>query len=140
VAAAKLIVIVAAAVFAACSALAFEESEKRVQISIFDLVKARPRAIAREARLERAYVEKVIVVLKSHQTDVLACLKGDETLTSTFEISIVASGSAQVTTGSAGDAIAACVSEALRKIEYPRHSWRDAVEIEAPLRLERRTL
>jgi hypothetical protein len=136
VAAYSMIGVILLAVFSAHATT--PEPERKVEISIYDLVNRKSHRIGKD-KVDREYIEKILSALRANQSKLSACLKSEETLNSTFTLKIAKDGVAQVHSASE-TSLEGCTREALKRIEYPTHSYRGAVEVEVPIEIQKQLL
>ena len=119
------------------------EPEKKITISIFDLVNkrsgSREHPKKTDSGLDRRYVELVVAALKEQRFNLLSCLKDGETLNAQIRIDIANHGEAQVSALDRDDTIADCAVKVLTEVHYPDHRLKGSVEIDLPLSIEKRT-
>jgi hypothetical protein len=119
-----------------------DQPETKVQISIFDLVKAHVgNKKLQDVALDRQYIESVLAVINQAQNELLACVKPGEKLETHFSLDIESTGHASAKNLLTQDTTTSdCVVKALATPTYPAHHYSGNVELEFPLKISRTRL
>lgn len=117
-----------------------EIPETVVQISVYDLSRT---AVKRAPRLPEGYGAAVARKVMEKKGSLLACLEQFDSVAAAWQVDLNISprGGAQVSLDGEGEAkVKDCVSKRLGEISFPVHPLKKSVNVQFPLKLDRKQL